>query len=726
MAVLAGIIVVAGSSTLAGAQADGDQSAIVRMRGTTGQEQARVVYDGDVLATLSPTASWNDYSFTVPAGAETFRVEFLNDGSTESGSDKNLLVDWIRVGENLIQAESETVQSKGVWNGSDCGQGYRKSEFLACNGWFEFDLSDGGTETTTPPPAGPIEFALYGRGSTGSEFVELQVNGTTMVTMQLGKTDGWQSIPLDADDFINGDPRHPDNVIRLLFVNDGRDSTGADRNVRIGSFELDGAVYNPLDLKSKGSWNGTDCGEGFRNSNWIHCNGWFELAGATTPPPPEETVLVAALLRGTTGTEQIGVEINGRLASTHTLSTTNEWYESNFDVDDFVNSDPGNSSNVIRVLFMNDGYDPIGGDRNIHASAFEYNGTVLKPQDLKSKGSWNGTDCGEGFRNSNWIHCTGWFELVAGDDGGGGEANDWIVPGKMGIRERGQHGTAVMSRDGEAVAYYSGLDPENRSVVIKMMDDGVESVAASGLTLPYVVAVADGGDAVLYWVGGDLIRQEADGSNREVVFAGSAGISYDRWLEQIVVRPRRAADRFLWSPGGATTSLESDLPNFYRSGPRIAANGEYLFWTDSDEVQWTLHRVPIAGGPEVTIAPDAEGVMRFSVDGSKVLFETPNGPRTGLILTLLDVQSGDQQVFEVPFDTDRNLNYQVHWASQVGAVTIASNQLQGRLSLISGSYEESQLPDNTYLLDVSENASRELWGTDISDEQYQLRVNSLG
>ncbi|MEZ6094126.1 MAG: PQQ-dependent sugar dehydrogenase [Pirellulaceae bacterium] len=90
----------------------------------------------------------------------------------------------------------------------------------------------------------------------------------------------------------------------------------------------------------------------------------------------------------------------------------------------------------IRVLFPNDAYDPIDNyDRNVRLDAIVVDGELFETEapDVFSTGTWTPVDgIVPGFRESEWMHTSGYFEFA--DPVGGGDGT--LVE----VRARGQEG----------------------------------------------------------------------------------------------------------------------------------------------------------------------------------------------------------------------------------------------------------------------------------------------
>ena len=120
----------------------GGSDLAVRAKGDTGEETISVEVNGSVIDTQALTTSFVEYSFTVPAGVSPsrVRVRFTNDARTAAG-DRNAEIDWIRWAGVTYQSEDPSVLSQGSWTGpTGCRQGFKQSQRLGCQGWFQYDL----------------------------------------------------------------------------------------------------------------------------------------------------------------------------------------------------------------------------------------------------------------------------------------------------------------------------------------------------------------------------------------------------------------------------------------------------------------------------------------------------------------------------------------------------------------------------------------------------------
>jgi hypothetical protein len=118
----------------------GDTNVVVRARGTTGDERMVLTVSGQDVAAWTVGTQFADYAVTIPgqASINQVRVRFTND-LHQPPIDRDLEVDWVRVGSSTYQAEDPAVSSVGTWTGSGCSTGgHHRTQWLHCNGYFDF------------------------------------------------------------------------------------------------------------------------------------------------------------------------------------------------------------------------------------------------------------------------------------------------------------------------------------------------------------------------------------------------------------------------------------------------------------------------------------------------------------------------------------------------------------------------------------------------------------
>ena len=369
----------------------------VRAAGSTGTETMQLLIDNQVVRTWTNIrGSAEDRRFIIrnythdeAVTADRIRVAFVNDGF-ENGQNRDLTVNQIRLGGVIHETESGGVLSLGSWANGDCDLGYKQSETLHCNGYFQF----GGTAID-----------VFAAGATGQELIELQVRGETVAQFQVTGGDFSNGSNYQQFSYIVGNAVTPDEV-RVAFVNDGATSGGADRNVRVDKIRINGMEYESeaAGTLSLGAWDGVDCGLGYRQSETLFCGGYFQY-GHT---------VVEILAEGTTGEETMQLLIDGSVVQT--------WQDVSADFGgmrrqsySYVHAGTLRPDQV-SVAFVNDGTAANGADRNLRVDRVSLNQTVYESEAATtlSTGSWDATTgCAPGFKQSEILNCNGSFTYGA-------------------------------------------------------------------------------------------------------------------------------------------------------------------------------------------------------------------------------------------------------------------------------------------------------------------------
>ncbi|MEL7336544.1 MAG: carbohydrate-binding domain-containing protein, partial [Planctomycetota bacterium] len=254
--------------------------------GFTGEESLELRIDGQVVASYSniPIAG-RVYSFqsNEVVSADQIEIAFTNDNFGSGDPDRNLNVDKISIDGVDYETEAPTVFSTGTWKPQDgIVPGFRESETLHANGVFRYDA-----QSSDPDPnADPGTIVVRVAGTTGDERIELQLDGQTVATYDtLGdqaNVGGFREFTFQATG-----PVDPGRV-RIAFVNDLLDTAaGIDRNVRIDHVRIDGQIFETEspDVFSTGTWLPADgIAPGFRQSETLHANGYFQFANANNNP----------------------------------------------------------------------------------------------------------------------------------------------------------------------------------------------------------------------------------------------------------------------------------------------------------------------------------------------------------------------------------------------------------------------------------------------------------
>ncbi len=279
---------------------------VIYAAGQTGSERLRlhigerVISDFDVRVTI---ASNNLQRFEyIVAGNVTpgqVRVNFINDFRNADGSfDRNLKIPGIELNGNYYATTNPAVYSEGGYTiDSGCQPGNKRTDHLACTGFFQFadvapDINPNDTTPTSPPatqppatqppatqpPASQTDSIvhIYAAGQTGDEIMDLRIDGRTVATWNVG---GDIFAPRYQEFTYRHDGQLSPSQIRVRFLNDLW-APPIDRNLRVDRIMVDGVTYQTEDpgVRSKGSWNPRNgCNTGEKQSETLHCEGWFQF-----------------------------------------------------------------------------------------------------------------------------------------------------------------------------------------------------------------------------------------------------------------------------------------------------------------------------------------------------------------------------------------------------------------------------------------------------------------
>ena len=258
----------------------GSSTITVTARGSTGTEQLHLDIAGTEVHSWTPGTSDGETTYVHPVGVSgsQVRVRFSNDG-LDDGRDRNVWIDNVTINGELFESEDPSVRSRGAWaNGARCREGLFNTEFLACNGWFQY-AGDGVPSPPTDPSPGPdpepvgTRLEVRALGTTGEELLELRIRGELIETFELSTV--MTSYIHDFTGSIG------ENDIRLAFANDGRSTSGADRNARVDFLRVDGDTYqteSPTVLSTGTYSSATRCAAGNKQSEWLHCTGYLQYS----------------------------------------------------------------------------------------------------------------------------------------------------------------------------------------------------------------------------------------------------------------------------------------------------------------------------------------------------------------------------------------------------------------------------------------------------------------
>jgi photosystem II stability/assembly factor-like uncharacterized protein len=122
----------------------------VRTRGSNGKARIRVrrmsnanhTGSNSILETktYTPGTGWVTYTATFSQNitANKLRIYYDNDASN-----RDVEIDWIKIGNTTFQTEAGDTYSTGTWtSGGGCNGAFKRSAMLHCNGYFHYDTND--------------------------------------------------------------------------------------------------------------------------------------------------------------------------------------------------------------------------------------------------------------------------------------------------------------------------------------------------------------------------------------------------------------------------------------------------------------------------------------------------------------------------------------------------------------------------------------------------------
>lgn len=201
--------------------------------------------------------------------ADQVRIQFTNDLFDQANNiDRNLRIDAIVIDGQRFETEAPTVYSTGTWKPADgVVAGFRQSEYLHANGYFQF--AGGGNNGST--------IKIAARGSEGGERFNLLINGANVFSATT--TTANQVFAYNANSTVTPDQ------IRVQFTNDLYDpANNIDRNLIVNYVEIGSTRYQTEapNVFSTGTWLPADGVQpGFRQSEWLHTDGYFQYGSST-------------------------------------------------------------------------------------------------------------------------------------------------------------------------------------------------------------------------------------------------------------------------------------------------------------------------------------------------------------------------------------------------------------------------------------------------------------
>ncbi len=255
--------------------------------GTTGEEMVQVLVDDSVVFETEVSRTFGSFGRMTRSEYEVrldrdvdlsdIRLAFVNDGQTETGEDRDFLLDYIYVrdletGEvqRTTGADSSTF-STGTYVDGALMAGFGRGFTLHTNGFFQF--------------ANSSRVLISASGTSGEERFQVLVK--EQVVAEFGIGDGtaveWRPSPQTAFAVDLPEAVAIEDV-RVQFINDGVSADGIDRNLNVFSVRLDGRAYDTDSAFSTGTFLDTDgvvpgTGRGFT----LHTNGYFQFGAVADP-----------------------------------------------------------------------------------------------------------------------------------------------------------------------------------------------------------------------------------------------------------------------------------------------------------------------------------------------------------------------------------------------------------------------------------------------------------
>ena len=240
--------------------------------GSEGGETLDLLIDGTTVqswtvASGAYSGTFQQFDFSTPdsVSANQIRVA-LRDAQYDpvAGIDDNLRVDAIEIDGRRFETEDPSVFSSGTWKPEDgIVPGFRTSEFLHIDGYFQFADSNQGDLVT-----------IRARGDEGVEQFNLVLAGETVATYSVGTA-------LEDYSFVANSAVSAGDV-RIEFLNDAYDpDNGIDNNLIVDYIEIEGQRFETesSEVYSTGTWLPADgIVPGFRQSETLHTDGYFQYA----------------------------------------------------------------------------------------------------------------------------------------------------------------------------------------------------------------------------------------------------------------------------------------------------------------------------------------------------------------------------------------------------------------------------------------------------------------
>ena len=370
--------------------------------GATNEEIIELQIDGQTVKTfenIGGDANSGDfvklsYLADSPVDSSQIRIAFVNDlFDSENGIDRNVRIDKIVVDGEVIETESLDIFSNATWKPEDgVVPGFRESEFLHSNGYFQYPLLGDGNIGS--------EIEIRVKGDEGTEQFNLLIKGQVVGTFSASQQ--FQTVRFTAAETISADD------VRIEFFNDDfQPEVGVDANLTVDFITIDGEKYETEDpsVFSSGSYLPTDgIVPGFGRSDTLNGNGFFQYASR----PQGVTSEIEVRARGDEGTELFNLIIEGEVVETFAVTQQFQSFR-------YTTRGPVSPSEV-RIEFINDEFDAANSvDANLVVDFITIDGKTYQTEspDVFSTGSWVADGVVPGFGRGEILHSNGYFQFSA-------------------------------------------------------------------------------------------------------------------------------------------------------------------------------------------------------------------------------------------------------------------------------------------------------------------------
>lgn len=372
---------------------------VIRATGSAGGEIMAVEVAGQVGRQYSLHQSFDiwgypqyrSYYYTHPSAfsLDDVRILFRNDGLSPRGDDRNVRIDWVRLGGTLVQAESDSVRTAGAWVDGSCSPVQANfSETIACGGYFSFGHGDGEQGGGTVPPSNSNTSPTVNAGADQSVRAAQGGRATVQLAAAAADSDG--------------------SIARVQWLEGQQEIASTLRasvSLTVGNHQLTARVTD-------------DDGAAAEDTVLITVRSGAEGGQGST---------VEVYAAGLEGSEEIFLEIDGSGVARYQLpqsanfwSRSPQWSRFTYQHDGRVT--PGQ----IRVLFNNDLYIDGQLDRNVKVQRVVIDGVSSATTDpsVVSLGSLQGNSCEvAGQFQTDLLNCRGFFQFAGGSDGSSGGPN---------------------------------------------------------------------------------------------------------------------------------------------------------------------------------------------------------------------------------------------------------------------------------------------------------------